>query len=98
MDEWQAMRMAAVWPLVIGAGSFMAARLILLALGRRALGRADAWTCAAVGALAWLVTGMMAATWSGARAYWLAFTIGLGVLAVTLVATAARLFVEDFRR
>lgn len=98
MDEWQAMRMAAVWPLVIGAGSFLAARLILLALGRRAPGRPEALACAAVGGLAWVATGMMAAAWSDAPAYWLAFTVGLGVLAVVLVATATVLFVEDYRR
>lgn len=98
MDEWQAVRMAAVWPLVIGAGSYMATRLILLALGRRAPGRGEALSCAAVGGLAWVVTGMMAATWEGSAPYWLAFTVGLAVLALALVATAVRMFVEDYRR
>lgn len=98
MDEWQAVRMAAVWPVVIGAGSFLATRLILLAMGRRAPGRSEAWSCAAVGGLAWLATGMMAAAWSDASPYWLAFTIGLAVLALVLAATAALLFVEDYRR
>ena len=98
MDAWQAVRMTAVWPLVIGAGSFLATRLILLALGRRALGRYEAWVCASVGALAWGVTGMMAAVWQDTPAYWLAFTVGLGVLALVMVATAALLFMEDYRR
>lgn len=98
MDELQAVRMAAVWPLVIGAGSFLATRLILLAAGRRAPGRAEAWSCAAVGVLAWLATGMMAAVWNGEQAYWLAFTVGLAWLAPVLAATAALLFMEDYRR
>lgn len=99
MDEWQGLRMAAVWPVVIGAGSFLGTRLILLALGRRALRRFEAWACAMVGGLAWLATGMMAAVWTNDEpAYWLAFTIGLAVLALVLVATAALMFAEDFRR
>lgn len=98
MDEWQGLRMAAVWPVVIGAGSFLATRLILLLLGRREPGRAEAWSCAAVGGLAWLATGMMAAAWEGTGPYWLSFTVGLAVLAVVLAATAALLFTEDYRR
>lgn len=97
MDELQAVRMTALWPLVIGAGSAMAARLILLASGRT-LGRYEAWVCAAVGVLAWVTTGMMAAVWQDTPAYWLAFTVGLGVLALVMVATAAMMFVEDYRR
>lgn len=98
MDEWQAVRMAAVWPLVVGAGSYMATRLILLAMGRRLPGRSEALSCAAVGGLAWVATGMMAAVWSNTPAYWLAFTVGLAVLALALVATAVLLFMEDYRR
>lgn len=98
MDEWQALRMSAVWPMVIGAGTYLATRLILLAAGRRAPGRPEAWSCAAVGVLAWVATSMMAAVWQNSPAYWLAFTVGLAVLALVLVATAVQMFVEDYRR
>lgn len=98
MDEWQAIRLAAVWPMVIGATAVLAAFLILSGFGRRALGRAEVGACAAVGGLAWLSTSIMATVWDGSRAYWLTFTVGLALVAGVLVATATLLLLEEWRR
>lgn len=93
-DLWQPIRMAAIWPVLIAAASFLATFDILWFTARSKVGRREFNACFGVAVFAWVVCSMMAAVWDGSPSYWFAFTVGLAIVALVLVLTCAVVFIE----
>lgn len=93
-DLWQPIRMAAIWPVLIAAVSWLATFDLLYFTGRGKVTRREFSACTGVAVFAWVVCSMMAAVWDGSPAYWLAFTVGLAIVALVLVMTCAVVFIE----
>lgn len=83
MAELQALRMLALWPLVVGA----AARLH----------KEHAVACIVAGVSCAVMAWAIAVAWDDGATYWLAFTVGMGILACILVVTCALLALEMWR-
>lgn len=88
IDELQYARMMYVWPFVVGATAFYAARLILVYLSPDiGLLRRDVAMAGTIGVMAAVIARRISETWQNDSSHWLAFTLGLAFLAVVLVGT-----------
>lgn len=96
MAELQALRMLALWPLVVGAAAFLLARCILWLLAPR-LHKEHAVACIVAGVSCAVMAWAIAVAWDDGATYWLAFTVGMGILACILVVTCALLALEMWR-
>lgn len=85
-----------MWPLVVGSAAFLLARVILWFAHPR-LGRDQAVACGVVGFAGMVVAWAIAAGWDNGPSYWLAFTVGMLILAVILLVTCVQLTVEMWR-
>lgn len=75
MDNWQALRMAFAWPLVVAALTWW---LVFLLVEWRRPGRGDNAVLALVAAATAAITASgISSTWDDSGLYWLAFTLGL---------------------
>lgn len=93
MEELQALRMSVMWPLVVGAAAFLAARSLFWLLHPR-LTRDHAVACLVVAAAGAVVAWAIAVAWDNGPSFWLAFTVGLAIVALVLVMTCAVVFIE----
>lgn len=92
MDELQVFRMTVVWPLVVGCAGFLAARALLWIVAPKPR-RSHAAACAVAGVAGVLLGVVIGDAWDNGSAYWMAFTVGLSVLAGILLLTVALSFV-----
>lgn len=86
-DPYQMIRMHLIWPIVVGCIAFYAVRFIASTVDGR-LSRWQSTLCAVTGIMAAVVTSTLARYWSGSGVYWLAFTVGLGFMALVLLGNA----------
>ena len=92
MDNWQFIRMPAIWPVLIGATVAQAAWHLIWLVNGRKVRHSGAVASLSSGVLGWAATSMMAVVWDGSPAYWLAFTVGLAITAaVQVFAVAGRI-------
>lgn len=96
MEELQALRMSVMWPLVVGAAAFLAARSLFWLLHPR-LTRDHAVACLVVAAAGAVVAWAIAVAWDNGPSFWLAFTVGMLALAVILLVTVVQLAIEMWR-
>lgn len=85
LDALQVVRMAYFWPVIVGSTMFFAMRLFWL-LTTGTLGRAETRASSVVFVGAVIVTAAISRGWNDGMAYWTAFTAGLLVMAVILLA------------
>lgn len=98
MDEWQQFRMFVAWPLVVGSAAFqLAYTLFWLALGGRRLRRDHGIACLVTGGLGAALALIIADNWDGDAWYWMAFTVGVAMLAGVLMLTSGLLFLRMWR-
>lgn len=93
MDELQAFRMTMLWPTVVGAAAFLLARALLWLI-QPALRREHAAACAIVGVAGAVVAWSIAVAWDDGPFWWVAFTVGMAVLATVMVVTCVLLGLE----
>lgn len=96
MQELQALRMLALWPLVVGSAAFLLARAILWLVTPR-LRKEHAVACIVAGVSGAVMAWAIAVAWDDGSTYWLAFTIGMGLLACVLTVTCVLLALEMWR-
>lgn len=87
-DPYQPLRMALIWPALVGCIGFYSVRLLASLVNRR-LTRWQAIMAAVAGLMAGIVTTSIAHQWDGSPEYWLAFTVGLLYATLVLLANAA---------
>jgi hypothetical protein len=97
VDVLQAFRMTAPWPLIVGSAAFLLARSVFWFTDAR-LGRDQAIACGIVGASGGIVAWAIAVAWDNSEYYWIAFTLGLSVLALVMLVTVVQLAVEMYRQ
>ena len=95
-DEWQAIRMMLVWPVMVGCVAFYGVRFIASALDGQ-MTRWQAMLAGVAGVMAAIVTRSIARAWDGSDLYWLAFTAGLAFATLVLLANVVGMIVEAGR-
>lgn len=93
MDELQVFRMTILWPLIVGCAGFLAARAVLQIVSPRPR-RNHALACLVAGVAGLLLGAVIGAAWDNGSGYWMAFTVGLSLLAGILLVTTALSFVR----
>lgn len=91
MDQWQPFRFL-VWPFIVGSASTQCMYIMLWLLAGTRLRREHAIACIAAGVAAFVFALSVTRQWDNSDAYWIAFTVGLCVLAGVQI-TAAGLLV-----
>lgn len=97
MAELQALRMLALWPLVVGAAAFLLARCILWLLAPR-LHKEHAVACIVAGVSCAVMAWAIAVAWDDGATYWLAFTLGLTFAVTVLLVNAVAMILGAERR
>lgn len=96
-DVFQPLRIAWLWPLLLGCNVVYATRLLFWAFSQRGtLTRIESLTAVGVGLAAVVVVWAMGRVWDGSRAYWEAFTVGMAAMVVINAMTVTWLVVHDW--
>ena len=95
-DPYQAIRMIAIWPVLVGCIAFYAVRFIASTIDGK-MNRWQSILAGVCGIMAGIVTTTLARNWSGSDVYWLAFTIGLAFAAGVLLANVIMSILEAGR-
>ena len=84
-DIYQPVRMAIIWPVIVGCVAFYAVRFIASTIDG-GLTRWQAILAGVTGLCAGVVAMTISRSWNGSDVYWLAFTLGLAFAALVLAA------------
>jgi hypothetical protein len=80
MDQWQPFRFW-VWPIIVGSATTQAMYIALWLLVGKRLKREHAIACIVSGVTATVFAVVITRHWDNSSGYWIAFTLGLCVLA-----------------
>lgn len=97
MDQWQPFRFL-VWPLIVGSAATQCMYIMLWLLAGTRLKREHAMACIAAGVAASLFAISVTRQWDNSDAYWIAFTIGLCILAGVQITTAGLLVARIWKK
>lgn len=95
-DQYQAVRMMIIWPVIVGSVAFYGVRFIASTLDGK-LTRWQAVLAGVVALMAAIVSTTIARNWTGSDVYWLTFTIGLAFAALVLLANVIMAILEAGR-
>lgn len=95
-DQYQAVRMMIIWPVIVGSVAFYGVRFIASTLDGK-LTRWQAVLAGVVALMAAIVSTTIARNWTGSDVYWLTFTIGLAFAALVLLASVIMAILEAGR-
>ena len=90
MDQWQPFRFF-VWPFIVGSAATQCMYIMLWLLTGTRLKREHAVACIIAGVTAFVFALSVVSHWDNSSAYWIAFTIGLCILAGVQITTAGLL-------
>lgn len=95
-DSLQSFRLL-LWPFLVGVTTYHLVRLILMFLNERLyLSRTDHLLCISTGVLGLLVGAAVSLFWDNSSgSYWLAFTLGLLLMTVTLLTSTGLMIAQD---
>jgi putative flippase GtrA len=96
-DQWQSFRFL-VWPFIVGSAATQCMYIMLWLLAGTRLKREHAVACIAAGAVALLFAFSVTLHWDNSSFYWIAFTIGLCVLAGVQITSAGLLIARIWKR
>lgn len=92
-DLYQPFRMLVIWPVIVGCVAFYGVWFLASMLDGR-LTRWQAILAGVVGLMAAIVTSSIARAWDNSEVYWLAFTLGLALAALVLLANVVVLILQ----
>ena len=90
MDQWQPFRFL-IWPFIVGSAATQFMYIVLWSLIGTRLNRDHAISCIAAGVAAFAFAVLATNQWINSETNWIAFTIGLCVLAGVQVTVAGPL-------
>lgn len=97
MDQWQSLRFI-VWPFIVGSAMTQAFYIALWLIMDGYFSRSHRIACIVAGVTAGILAFIITRYWDNSSSYWIAFTLGLFVLAGISVITTALMLLHAKRR